>query len=252
MQDIISELARYTVKEHINPNGKLKLDILYNHNKIGEYERNYSILYDTFYPFFLEGKYYALYSRNYTATRIMSLPDCKDLGGEEPHSNGFCPTGYYVPYLDEVCYKSYQQYLDDTEEDKVIGPMGQFGWVCGCVWGDDSSWKIQFLDLRGAAEGKIIRDERFGYRELLGGADKLSSAVNIEAFDKKELEKDNLIIEITSTKRYDLKGKQFVIHPFIECPNCNVINGLKSFTCHSCKKSYPINHLPQPQPELDG
>lgn len=250
MQDIISELARYTVKENIKPGNTLTIDVLYNHNKIGQYERNYPCLYDTFYPFFLEGKYYALYSRNYTATRIMSLPDCKDLGGEEPHAHGFCPTGYYVPYLENEWYKTYQEFLDNTEEDKVIGPMGQFGWVCGCVYGDDSSWKIEFLDLRGAAEGIIVRDDRFGYREL-GRNVQLKYSVRIEAFDKDELARGELLIEINSINRYDLRGHRFGIHPYIECPNCNVVNGLKSFTCHSCKKTYPINHFPQPHP-LEG
>ena len=36
----------------------------------------------------------------------------------------------------------------------------------GCVWGDDSSWKVQYLDLTGIQDGVIRRDERFGYAEL--------------------------------------------------------------------------------------
>lgn len=43
-----------------------------------------------------------------------------------------------------------------------------FGFVAGCVWGDDSSWKIQFLDLSRAAEGVLVRDDRFGYAEMPG------------------------------------------------------------------------------------
>lgn len=253
MQDIISELACYTTKENINQKGTLLVEVLYNHNKIGEYKRNYSIMYDTFYPFFLDGKYYALYSPNYTTTRIMSLPDCKDLGGEEPHSNGFCPTGYYVPYLDAGWYKTYQEYLDNTDKDKIIGPMGQFGFVCGCVWGDDVSWKIQFLDLTRAAEGIITRDQRFGYRELLGGAEQLKNSVKIHPFDQSEYLAEEICIEINSFQRYTLNGKQYNIHPYIECINCNTINYLKvnkniltecdnfRFVCTHCKKSYSLN-----------
>jgi hypothetical protein len=34
------------------------------------------------------------------------------------------------------------------------------------VWGDDSSWKIQYLDLSSIREGVIRRDDRFGYLKL--------------------------------------------------------------------------------------
>lgn len=65
--------------------------------QIGTYVRNYSILFDTFFPFEKNGKELALYSPDYTVTRLMELPACVDIGGEEPASNGFCPTGFYVP-----------------------------------------------------------------------------------------------------------------------------------------------------------
>jgi len=38
--------------------------------------------------------------------------------------------------------------------------------VAGCVWGDDTSWKVQYLDLSRADEGVLRREERFGYIEL--------------------------------------------------------------------------------------
>jgi hypothetical protein len=38
--------------------------------------------------------------------------------------------------------------------------------VWGCIWGDDSSWKVQYLDLSRIQDGLINRDERFGYIEL--------------------------------------------------------------------------------------
>jgi hypothetical protein len=45
-------------------------------------------------------------------------------------------------------------------------PDGSFGFVWGCYWGDDSSWKVQYLDLSLIQEGIIMRDDRFGYVEL--------------------------------------------------------------------------------------
>jgi hypothetical protein len=40
------------------------------------------------------------------------------------------------------------------------------GFIAGCVWADDSTWKIQYLDLSQAERGIIQREDRFGYIEL--------------------------------------------------------------------------------------
>lgn len=156
--------------------------------KIGEYDRNYHRLFDTFHPFEQGGKEYALYSRSYTSTRVMSLPDCKDLGGEDPHGFGFCPTEYYVPVA----------IMDGEEYD----PDGQFGFVAGCVWGDDSSWKIQFLDLSRVSEGIIKRDDRFGYIELLE-SHSLKDAIDISWWDK-----ESQCVHIACAKMFALKEEQ--------------------------------------------
>ena len=123
-------------------------------NKIGEYKRSYPNMFSTFFPFFQDGKWYALYSEDYTATSVMELPSCKKIAGEEPHAHGFCPTTFYVPYNDTRLLNS------DPKTAETIG------FVSGCVWGDDSSWKIQFLDLSDIKNGNIKRDARFGYIEL--------------------------------------------------------------------------------------
>src|SRR5437879_4404709 len=65
--------------------------------QVGAYVRNYHALFSTFYAFRKHETDYALYSPHYTATRVMELPSCRDLGGEEPDSYGFCPVDYYVP-----------------------------------------------------------------------------------------------------------------------------------------------------------
>ncbi|MEP6849188.1 MAG: hypothetical protein ABI999_10060 [Acidobacteriota bacterium] len=177
-----------------------------NEEKIGEYDRNYPNPYDTFFPFHLSGKDLALYSAEYTATRIMELPSCRDLGGEENSAGGFCPVDYFVPtYLDQeitvtsnnetfpnlrvsekrVNNPSEEQLSESTQSRSYTnGVSGQactdvttkrpissllyypFGFVAGCIWGDDSSWKIQYLDLSEADKGVIKREERFGYVEM--------------------------------------------------------------------------------------
>jgi hypothetical protein len=136
-------------------------------DKFGEYYRNYCSFYETFHPFIKNGKEYALYSRDYTATRVMSLPDCKGLGGEEPKGDGFCPVGYYVPQP------------DDDESNLALD--GSFGFISGCVWGDDGSWKIQFLNLSHVEAGIIERSEKFGYVGLINKLS-LKESIDVSGF----------------------------------------------------------------------
>ncbi len=192
-----------------------------NGKKIGEYRRNYSSFMDTFCWFTSGGKDYALYSKDYVATRIMSLPDCKDIGGEPSHSSGFCPTGFYVPGYVEYQFKpdakpaslagekfcvyepekeGYDS--DDTELSKPFTHL-PFGFVSGCVWGDDSSWKIEYLDLSRAPEGILKREARFGYIELPSKM-KLQDAIDVENYE----ENDGHII-IATQSCYNVKtGKR--------------------------------------------
>jgi hypothetical protein len=69
------------------------------------------------------------------------------------------------------------QFLEAENGGWVWGDQGDYesgwvkyppdhGFVAGCIWGDDSSWKIQHLDLSRVEEGIIERDERFGYVPL--------------------------------------------------------------------------------------
>ncbi len=133
--------------------------------KIGEYTRNYSNFYDTFYPFTYNGRDYALYSSNYDETRLMELPSCINLGAEE--SRGFCPTQYYIPkysiFTGEYTEQKIYGLSDDFKETEKLSPLQyeNFGFVAGCVWGDDWSYKIEFLDL--SYLPTVKRDNRFGY-----------------------------------------------------------------------------------------
>lgn len=193
----------------------LRVEVFDGGVKCGEYGRNYSSMYSTFHPFSKGGKHYALYSPQYTATRVMSLPDCKDLGGEEAHGNGFCPTGYAVPY-EEYCYQPRspedpypegapvggEEYKAWWERNPFISRMfdAEFGFVCGCVWGDDSGgWKLEYLDLSRAHEGVIKREARLGYCELFMPSSELHLGINVE-----EWEPENQQIGVAVLKRFDL------------------------------------------------
>jgi hypothetical protein len=77
----------------------------------------------------------------------------------EPMAGRCHPQGTLIHAVQELPGSHY--WNDDNE-----WPTGDFGFVWGCVWGDDTSWKVQYLDLSRVQQGEIKRDERFGYVEL--------------------------------------------------------------------------------------
>jgi hypothetical protein len=135
--------------------------------RICEYERHYAML-QTFEPFRQGNKDFALISRDYTKTAVLDLKSSEVIA-EEGHGNspdgGFCPVGFFVPDWWDVNDGSKLPGSELwTENDEW--PKGDFGFVWGCTWGDDSSWKVQYLDLSRVQDGIIKRDDRFGYVEL--------------------------------------------------------------------------------------
>ena len=184
--------TKYSAKtaEIKNEKGWNSLDVYLfkNNSLLGKYRRNYPIFYNTFVPFVKDGKEFALYSRHYMHTRIMELPGCKDIGGEEeidailgkPEPRHFCPVDYFVPY------------------NPKNGLTGKFGFVAGCVWGDDSSWKIQFLDLSEIEKGILIRNDKFRYIELPEGIS-LEQAIGLRDYDA-----DDQIIKIGNQRTFIL------------------------------------------------
>jgi len=192
--------------------------------QIGEYTRNYGSFYRTFYPFKKGEKDYALYSPHYTATRVMELPSCRDIGGEEPDAAGFCPVDFFVPsyvleehkFPDgriEVCPRNEpdEETMQDTTQSRVISPRlyYPFGFVAGCIWADDSSWKIQYLDLSAVDKGEIRRDARFGYVEL---PDRMSlkQAIDMVDYGYDDAEPYSYTALMAIRKRFDLRDGRIV------------------------------------------
>jgi hypothetical protein len=179
--------------------------------QIGSYVRVYSTLFNTFFPFEHGGKWYALVSLDYTRTQLMEMPSCKIIGGEPevPGGNGFCPVDFYVPNYIKLKYPDikdewvYDAQIDVDEwkvtpDNEASFHYFDFGIVSGCVWGDDWSDKIQYLDLSRVAEGIITRSEKFGYAWLPPKV-KLADAVNVE-MDDPEWYRVGIAIE----KTYDI------------------------------------------------
>jgi hypothetical protein len=134
--------------------------------RVAEYVRDYSML-STFEPFRQGERELALISRDYTKTAVLDLVSGEVIA-EETESvpgGGFCPVGFYVPDWWDVHDGSIIPGSEFWDSDREW-PTGDFGFVWGCHWGDDSSWKVQHLDLRRVQEGIIARDERFGYVKL--------------------------------------------------------------------------------------
>ena len=145
------------------------MEVLDADRVVGRYDRNYAML-RTFEPFRQGERHFALVSPQYTATSVMDLETGEIIAGEEPNATGFCPVGFYVP-----------DWWDVHETDEAQGVLpgsrnwtpdhewpsgGDFGFVWGCIWGDDSSWKVQYLDLSPVQDGELRREERFGYTIL--------------------------------------------------------------------------------------
>lgn len=254
---------KYTARKIADiPNGpgywnSILVGVFDGERQIGEYKRNYATLFDTFFPFEKNGRWFALYSRDYMYTRVMSLPDCVDLGGEDKtnveYKDHFCPTGYYVPELtlpanlreddpkpvvanhdsakwativgnryywpDDKDGQNYSpereaEYLAERERSHAasrewhdrhpyVTQSAPFGFVSGCVWGDDSGgWKLRYLDLSRVDEGVIRKDSRFGYIELPGCS--LREAISVIEFDS--VEESQIMIPVM--QRFDLSGKR--------------------------------------------
>jgi hypothetical protein len=140
------------------------VDVLAGDRVVAGYDRNHSML-GTFEPFRQGDREFALIAPHYTATSVLNLDTGEIVAGEERDPDGFCPVGFYVPdwwdIHDGSLVPGSLYWTDDME-----WPRGDFGFVWGCMWGDDSSRKVQYLDLSRVQQGELVRDERFRYVEL--------------------------------------------------------------------------------------
>ncbi len=209
--------------------------------QIGSYDRNYAAFTDeTFEPFEIDGRWYALYARDYTCTRVMQLPECIDIGGEEPHAHGFCPAALYVPRYREALATRTSLVMNDSGMLEIVGPTTvgcrifeafdhpssnivppaepfqerqekslDVGFVAGCRWGDDASWKLEVFDLSQASEGRLVRSAPFGYVPLVRGM-RLNQAVRLHCGSNGEVR-----VDIAREETRDLRTGN-LINPFDE------------------------------------
>lgn len=108
-------------------------------------------------------------------------PDWFEAGGyyegkgpnDKINGEGFCPMEFYVPdFLEEwtgddafteETWAEHQK--EDWFREDIQHHIGMYGFVGGCIWGDDSSMKVRYIDLSKISEGIVTEEERFGYLE---------------------------------------------------------------------------------------
>lgn len=236
-------IAIENIKSEVNGVWNTKNVVVYKDGvSIGGYERNYNsqgMAADTFYPFQYNNDWYALYSKDYTATRVAKLTDTfEDWCGEERHTNGFCPTEFYVPRSNvfemqqpETGWKFAYRTFDNeySSKEKLMAEfygremdadgfreelhISRFikqeylslGFLSGCVWGDDSSWKLRFIDLSKLDQKILTITEKFGYWEL-PELQQLHECVKIDAWYE---DPTKAWIKLTGTQSFSLYNDKF-------------------------------------------
>lgn len=162
---------------------------------VAEYVRNYSCLMKTFHPFRHlcgdnEWRDYALIASQYWQTSVLDLSTGTIIANESGHpfddedrakmkdagvnpevvektkdkfdpTWGFCPMDFRVFDYNEFYDKDF---VPDSMDESLLS--GKWGLVSGCVWGDDSSMKLRYVDLSRVEEGIVHVDDRFGYVEM--------------------------------------------------------------------------------------
>jgi len=78
----------------------------------------------------------------------------------------------------------------------------KFGFVSGCRWGDDTSWKIRFLDLSKVKDGIVVADDRLGYVELPPKV-KLMDAIDVI----QETDQESPIVSIAVATNFSIDVK---------------------------------------------
>lgn len=98
-------------------------------------------------------------------------------GGKGPddkiNAEGFCPMQFHVPDIldgwtgeDAFTPETWAKYEgEEWFRDELKLKIGNYGFVGGCIWGDDTSMKVRHIDLSKITEGIVTEEERYGYLE---------------------------------------------------------------------------------------
>jgi hypothetical protein len=128
-----------------------------------------------------QGEWYCTYSDNYTRLSFGKLEQGKleHVWSTEGGSKGFCPVEVAIPFEadyfigkdleTEVFWEMENGFFWEMENGSEYQNLrhADFGFYSGCVWGDDSDYKLKMFDLRELSSGKVtIIEEPIGYHVL--------------------------------------------------------------------------------------
>lgn len=183
------------------------VEVLDGDKVVASYDRDYRML-QTFEPFRQGDRFFALVAPHYTATSLLDLQTGQIIASEDPSPGGFCPVGFYVPDWWDVHDGTTLPGSMHWKTDYEWPSAGDFGFVWGCLWGDDSSWKVQYLDLSEIQHGRIRREERFGYLKLATRSDMLANEfIRLWSWEGKRN------VEFATLETYDLGNGQRIDKP---------------------------------------
>lgn len=151
--------------------GVFQHDVDGTETQIGSYERNYRFM-RTFCWFRRGARHFALYSRDYTAARVMEIipgSGTADLGGEEPDGGGFCPVEFYVP----DCREHKSQEFSGLGERIANWADPLASHPVGCEFRKEAGTHRGTAKLRGT-DGRYIQKETS--RKTIDGVEKVFTA----------------------------------------------------------------------------
>lgn len=138
-----------------------------------------SAVWNTVHPFEHQGRWYVTYSSAYTRLSVFNITDQYEAWTDEGGAGGFCPVAVAIPWKHTDVRPEHERshnltmwsWLprigDQYEGDASFrASAADFGFYSGCIWGDDSSWKLRYLDFSRLSEGIVVASDAFGYIPL--------------------------------------------------------------------------------------
>jgi hypothetical protein len=162
--------------------------------RVGEFAFNYSHSLDKIIkPFKVGDDWYCTYSTSYTKIAVAKLTERfehidSDIGGE----GGFCPVEVVIPYKviwrklpeEPVVYRWTYPKDDEYDDDPDYEvEYASFGFYQGCKWGDDSTYKLRYLDFSKLKDRKLGVSAPFGRFELPRDG-RLVDHINLDHIDE--------------------------------------------------------------------
>ena len=196
-----------------------KVEVRRGDTLVFEFTRQYpGFALETTRIFSLGGQDILVYSENYETLNFFNLTKREAIALDDESKkqiHGFCPTEILVPKFaieDDI-------YICDGG---ITGEFHDFAFVSGCVWGDDSSWKLNILDMRNLLTGEVnyvnnLRELKpeWLYSEIPPGIS-LAQCVQLDYWNDLPLDRSKLTLIVAEAKRPNEEPNQ-AARPTVVC-----------------------------------